>query len=413
MFVLRLLNFLTGSVTILLYSDTPEKFINLAASRGIFIWDVRMLEEKKVLLRVRLSAVKPLKHVARKTGCRFEIFSREGLPFLLARLNRRRALVIGCIFFLCAVYFLSSFVWFLEVTGSQRVAERDIIKAAARAGLARGTPKWRINIGSVEKSIQEQLPALSWVGVYIKGTRADIKVVEKTLVEEKKDEFSHVVAAKAGLVEDVLVLKGHPAVKEGDTVVPGQVLISGIVPPPEAARPEKEGSNQQIQPAQEPAYVAARGIVRARVWYEEYGEAPLAEKEKRYTGRAVTRLCMKIGEKVIILKGPLKVPFAFYQEESFTKRIPGWRNLTPGVELITLKYREWEEYTIIRSKEQAEQLARQRALAKVKQRLPKNAIILTERVEELVVKQPENLVRVRAYLETLEDIGVNKPFSVK
>ncbi|MEW6424479.1 MAG: sporulation protein YqfD [Bacillota bacterium] len=419
MFVLRLLNYLTGCVTLLVHTDAPEKFINLAAGRGIFIWDVRMPAEDRVLLKIRLSAVRPFKHIARKTGCRFEIYGREGLPFLLARLSRRKALTAGGVFFLLALYFLSSFVWFIEVSGNRRVADSDIIKAAARAGLERGTPRRLVNVGAIEKSIQEQLPALSWVGLYIKGTRADIKVVEKTLAEEKQAGPSHVVAAKAGLVEDVLVLKGHPAVKEGDTVVPGQVLISGIVPPPETAAPPKEGEQgeqkeqKEAGPAGEPVYVAARGIVRARVWCEEYGEAELVEKGRRYTGRVVTRLCMKIGDREIILKGPAKIPFALYTEEGFPKKIPAWRNLTPDVELITLKYRELQDYTLTRSKEQACRLAKEKALARAKQRVPKSAIILRERVEELVVNQPENVVRVRAYLETLEDIGVNKPFSIK
>ncbi|MCL6446905.1 MAG: sporulation protein YqfD [Armatimonadetes bacterium] len=414
MFILRLINFFTGYVTLLVQSDAPEKLINLAAGRGILLWDVQMPAEGRVFLKIRLSAVKPFKHIARKTGSRFEIYERRGLPFLLARLKRRKALVAGGAFFLLAIYFLSSFVWFVEVSGNQRIAEYDIIKAAEAAGLERGTPRWKLNVGAVEKRIQEQLPVLSWVGVYIRGTKADIKVVEKTLAEEKEAGFSHVVAVKAGLVEDVLVLKGHPAVKKGDTVAPGQVLISGIVPPPEAAAAEQEGAEKEAKPAPpEPAYVDARGIVRARVWYEEYGEAPLVEKGKRYTGRVVTKLWIKIGEKEIILKGPPEVPFALYQQESFTKKLPEWRNLRPGVELITLKYRELQDYTITRSRAQAVQLAKEKALAGMKQKLPKNAIILRERVEELVVNQPENVARVRAYLETLEDIGVNKPFSVK
>ncbi len=414
MFILRLINFLTGYVTLLVQSDAPEKLINLAAGRGILLWDVQMPAEGRVFLKIRLSAVKPFKHIARKTGSRFEIYERRGLPFLLARLKRRKALVAGGVFFLLAIYFLSSFVWFVEVSGNQRIAEYDIIKAAEAAGLERGTPRWKLNVGAVEKRIQEQLPVLSWVGVYIRGTKAEIKVVEKTLAEEKEAGFSHVVAAKAGLVEDVLVLKGHPAVKKGDTVAPGQVLISGIVPPPEASAPEQEGAEKEAKPAPpEPAYVDARGIVRARVWYEEYGEAPLVEKGKRYTGRVVTKLWIKIGEKEIILKGPPEVPFALYQQERFTKKVPEWRNLRPGVELITVKYRELQDYTITRSRAQAVQLAKEKALAGIKQKLPESAIILRERVEELVVNQPENVARVRAYLETLEDIGVNKPFSVK
>lgn len=412
-FVFRLFAFLTGCVTLLVQSESPEKFINLAASRGIFLWDLRMLAGGKFSVRVRLSAVRPLRHVARKTKSRFRIVSREGLPFLLARLNRRRALAGGLVLFFLSVYFLGSFVWFIDVTGSRQIPAQEVKKAAAQAGLARGTPRWKINTGSLEKNIQDRLPALSWVGVYIKGTRAEIHVVEKTLVEEKEDGFAHVVAAKAGLVEEVLVLKGHPAVKEGDTVVPGQVLISGIVPlpEPEPARPEEK--EKEVAPGQKQLYVAARGIVRARVWYEEYGEALLVERESGPTGRVAARVCMKIGGKEIILKGSPGVPFENYREEKVVKKIPPWRNLTPGVELIYQKFSELQEQTVTRSREQALALAGEKALAEIRQKLPQSAIILRERIEELVTPRPENVVRVRAHLEVVEDIGVNRPFSVR
>jgi len=412
MFILGILNFLIGHVTLFVTGQAVEKFINMAASRGFFLWDIKMLEENKIVLKVRLSAVKPLRHIARKTGCRFTIGKRSGLPFFLNRLSRRKALVAGCILCMMIIYVLSSFLWFIEVNGNQRVAKNDIIKAAAKAGLERGTLKKKVNIGAVEKSILEQLPAFSWVGIYIKGTRADIKVVEKSLAEEEESGFSHIVAAKAGLIENVLVLKGNPAVKEGDTVVPGQVLISGIIPPPEATQAEKGEKPKEPVPAQEPAYVNARGIVRARVWYEEYGEAQIVEKSQRPTGREVTKMNLKINGRQIAISNPSKVPFASYKEESFSKRIPAWRNITPDVEVIILKYYELQNYTDTRSKSQAYRLAKEKALGRMRQKFSKNAIILRERVEELAVSQPENVVRVRASSEVVEDIGVKEPFTV-
>jgi len=109
MFILRILNFLIGHVVLLVTGQAVEKFINMAASRGIFLWDIKMLEENKIILKVRLSAVKPLRHIARKTGCRFRIEKRSGLPFFLVRLSRRKALVAGCFLCMAIIYVLSSY----------------------------------------------------------------------------------------------------------------------------------------------------------------------------------------------------------------------------------------------------------------------------------------------------------------
>jgi similar to stage IV sporulation protein len=122
---------------------------------------------------------------------------------------------------------------------------------------------------------------------------------------------------------------------------------------------------------------------------------------------------MKIGGKEIILKGSPEIPFPHYRTEKVVKKISPWRNLTPDVELIFEKFSELQERTVTRTKEQALLLAKEKALAGVKQNLPRGAIILNERVEELVTPQPEDLVRVRAQLEVIEDIGEKRPFLVK
>ena len=83
MFLFKLMSFLLGYVTILVTGDAPEKFINMAASRGISLWDVARSGEGGIRLKVRLSAVKPLRHMARRTRCRFRICRREGPLFIL------------------------------------------------------------------------------------------------------------------------------------------------------------------------------------------------------------------------------------------------------------------------------------------------------------------------------------------
>lgn len=220
------------------------------------------------------------------------------------------------------------------------------------------------------------------------------------------------MAKKAGLIKEVLVLAGHGAVKEGDTVVPGQILISGIIPPPEELKPpDSSPSAPPEQPAERrPTYVHASGMIRARVWYEGYGEAPLVEPGQRFTGRVVTRLCMKIGTKKIILAGPQKIPYPYYQIATEVKKPPQWRNLQLPVELIINKYREVQNYKIVRDRAEARRLAGERALEAVQRRLPQGARILRKRLDELVVREPENLIRVKAFVESLEEIGIEQSF---
>jgi len=353
MFLQRIANYLAGYVTITVSGGAVEKFINLTTKQGINIWDVQTGKENEVTLNVRVKAVKKLRTAARKSGCRFKIKKREGLPFSLSYFNKRKAMVIGCIFFLAALYIFNSFVWFVQVAGSRNVKAADILKAAAKAGLERGVLRRDVNIGAAEKNIQDQLPLLSWVGIEIKGTRAVIEVAEKTKAEEPYNGPAHVVAKKSGLIKEVLVFQGDPVVKEGDTAVEGQVLISGIILPPEDTDKKAPPETSVKKPAPKPTYVNAKGSVRARCWYESYGEASLIEKDRKYTGRVITKVCMKIRGREIILNGPRNIPFTSYKTgDSLVKRPLHWRNYSIPVEFITIKYYEIKGYSLHRTRKQ-------------------------------------------------------------
>ncbi|WP_078060383.1 sporulation protein YqfD [Desulfotomaculum copahuensis] len=411
MFLFKLLSYLVGYVSIAIRGEHPEKFINMAAIRGICLWDIRRLGENCVQVNVRLSAVHPLRHIARQTGCRFRTTKRRGMPFLWMRVRRRRAMLPGALLFVLGLYMLGSFVWFIDVTGNHRLNKAEILAVADAAGLHRGMPKWDLDPDRVEKAVREQLPGVSWAGVYVKGTKVTIQVVEAALPGKISAGPAHIVAQKAGVIKEMLVLAGHPAVKEGETVLPGQILISGIVPPPEEPKPPAVPPGEAQPAPKEPAYVHALGTVRARVWYEGYGEAPLVESGRRPTGRTETRICMKIGSREIILFGPRKIPYALYEKDTSVKELPEWRNLRIPVELITEKYRELENYREVRDRESARRLAMQKAMQSVQAQMPPGDKILRRQFTDLVVKQPENLVRVKLFVECLEDIGVEKPFT--
>ncbi|OPZ73311.1 MAG: putative stage IV sporulation protein YqfD [Firmicutes bacterium ADurb.Bin456] len=412
MLLFRLMSFLLGYVTISVAGPAPEKFINMATSRGISLWEVNRSGDGSICLKVRISAIKPMRHIARRTRCRFRILRREGLPFYIARLRRRKTLALGAVFCVCVLYLLTSLVWFIEVKGNEQLSSEELLKVAAEAGLTRGVAKWQVETDAVEAKIMERLPLVAWTGVYLKGTRVIIEVSERTVPVKEDNRPAHIVAGKAGLIKEILVISGHPVVREGDTVAPGQVLISGEIP----ALEEQSGPGEVQKPGQKPklkrpaSYVHARGIVRARVWYEGYGEVPLLEEGRRPTGRSETRISIKFEGKEIILSGSKNIPFKIYRTDTLVKSPPPWRNLTIPVELVTVKYFELLDYREERNRGEARSLAEEKALQEALASLPQNARLETQLVEEVHTGRPENLMRVRAMLEVVEDIGTDKYF---
>lgn len=401
---MRLFSYLKGYVSLLVEGKSIERFINMAISRGIGFWDVKYLGRDRILLRVRLGAVGALRHIARRTGNRFTVQQKAGLPFLIWRARRRKALCGGALFFLAAVYLFFSFVWVVEVTGAKKTDPAVILKAAAECGLKSGAPRWRLNEKEVERSILERFPTIAWVGVEIKGSKASVTVVEKKMPGRFPYSPAHIVARKAGLIEELLVLDGQPVVKEGDTVLPGQLLISGKIVP----ETEEERGETEVVPGL-PRYTRAKGIVRARVWYEGYGEAPLKETSER-RGRTVRTVVLKLGGREFIVHGPKQAPFARYKVRVTAKRPVQWRNLEAPVEFINKEYVELVRFEVKHTRAQARKIAEKEAWRALSSSLPEGCRLLQEKVEEVCTARPGNIVRVRIQVEALEDIGVIREF---
>ncbi|GAB6158104.1 sporulation protein YqfD [Desulfotomaculum varum] len=415
MVLLRLFSFLLGHVSLVVRGEFLEKFVNMAASRGIYLWDITRLSEDRVRVKARISDIRSLKQIARTTHSGFKIVERRGLPFLINSLKKRKLLAIGGIFFLAILYFLSSFVWFIEITGNDKLAAAEIKQIAAQAGLRPGVAKWQLDTRQVETALREKIPSLAWAGVYIKGTKAIIEVAEKKLVqpEPNRGRPAHIVAGKAGLIKEVLVLEGQAMVKEGDTVLPGSILISGEII--QEIRPE--ASNQPLPPGQEPPppqtvshFVQAKGIVRARVWYEGYGECKFSETVEKLSGQQKTSVRIKFGPKEIIIAGPAVSPYRYYQTSQTVKSLPKWRNLAIPVEVTTVKYLEVIKERVNHGRAGAQKIAEQKALAAVKAKLPQGAKLVEQRLEQVNTGREEDMVRIKAFVETIEDIGVVKPF---
>ncbi|MBE0466134.1 MAG: sporulation protein YqfD [Candidatus Desulforudis sp.] len=406
MFVLKILAYLFGYVTLVVSGRTLEKFINLATRRGIYFWDIRRLDADRIMIKARLNGVKPLRHIARDTGSRFKISHRMGLPFLLGQARRRKTLTFGAVFFLVVLYCLSSFVWFVQVDGNVKIADREILRAAREAGLYRGAAKWRFEVFAIEDGIKEKIPEIAWVGLEVTGTRAVITVAEKTLPPpDTGDNPSDIFAAKAGLVRDVMVLSGQAVVQEGDTVFPGQLLVSGEIWPPEALDPG--GAILDV----EPRLVRARGIVNARVWYEAYGEAPLVEEIHEATGREEKRVTIRVSGREFVISGPRRAPFKTYEVFETVREGPGWRNYALPVEIVTTVYRETKTRLVRHDRPEAVRLAESQAREILKERIPRGAKVLNERVDLVLAGAGEKLVRIQVIVETLEDIGEEKPRS--
>lgn len=83
---------------------------------------------------------------------------------------------------------------------------------------------------SIQRKLSNNIEAITWVGVELKGTTYHLQVVEKN--EPNKPEYlspRHLVAKKKAVIVDMFVEEGRAVVDIHDHVQPGQLLVSGII----------------------------------------------------------------------------------------------------------------------------------------------------------------------------------------
>ncbi len=267
---------LRGSVCVCAKSAYPERMLNLCSARGIEFWDVRWIDDTALSFCVARGDLRALRRAAEGCGAEISIERTAGTPFFFARLRRRHALFAGGI--LCAALLLvnSLFIWDFEVTGNETVPTETILHALREHGVHRGTFIYSFRSQDICNRVLPELKDLCWVAVNVRGCKAYVQVRERVRAPERVNESepTNVIAAKPGLITKVRALDGEKRVLPGTSVQQGQLLIAGVV---------DTGGTEK--PSVTTRFLAGKGEVWARTWYDLTVRVPLTYEKKVYTGK--------------------------------------------------------------------------------------------------------------------------------
>ena len=267
---------LRGSVCVRVKSAYPERMLNLCSARGIEFWDVRWIDDTALSFCVARGDLRALRRAAEGCGAEVSIERTAGTPFFFARLRRRHALFAGGI--LCAALLLvnSFFIWDFEVTGNETVPTETILHALREHGVHRGTFIYSFRSQDICNRVLPELKDLCWVAVNVRGCKAYVQVRERVRAPERVNESepTNVIAAKPGLITKVRALDGEKRVLPGTSVQQGQLLIAGVV---------DTGGTEK--PSVTTRFLAGKGEVWARTWYDLTVRVPLTYEKKVYTGK--------------------------------------------------------------------------------------------------------------------------------
>ena len=335
---IKLADYIKGYVSIKISGLFPERFINLCAKNKIPLNNIKRKTKNEITADLSVSNFKKLRKITKTTGCKVHITQKYGLRFFMHRFKKRKAFVLGIAAFFIILWSLTKFVWIIDNTGNENVEDNSILEYAKKGGLKTGMLTALVDSQKIKSYIMTNMEELSYVSVTKYGTTVYIDVRER---EEKREHFdkytfSNIVADQSGVVESVLVQSGTAAVKKGDVVYKGQLLVSGAT------------DNKYLGIK----YSNSDAVIKARVWHEKTVNIPYYTEEKVPTGNTKAKRKLKILNFSLNLFTKNKILFEKYDILSYTNYISLGKGKVLPIGVETTRY---EEYKTKRTKLSLEQ----------------------------------------------------------
>ena len=382
---------LRGELVLEISGDHPERLINLALQQGMEIRNVTRCGEN-MRLCLPLADFYRLRPLARRSGCRFHIISRHGLPFTLAFFRRRPLLLLLGALACFVLSWCCSLVGGISISSPYELSAADssrVEQLAEEAGLKVGSSRWNMDLEQAEQYILDQFRELFYVEIFEHGSQLEIRVVKRTdIPEEEQIKLpGNIIASASGVIESVLVRRGTAAVEQGQTVTAGQVLIAGFM----------------VE-----SYLAADGIVTATVYGEGYGECAQEQTLYERSGRFCQSIRLKVGEGASILIAGREPNYEYRESNEWVETLPLWRNNPAPVEILFSEIYELIPYkqslTADQALEQARRAACEDAYAALLEQCPQGLLGEVSYIcEEIYLK--DGVLRVRAVAQALAEIG--------
>lgn len=353
----------SNQVRCLVTGEETLRFVNLCRNNGI---ELRHLVRRENAIQMEIDAenFKKLRPLVRKTHVKIHILNRHGPAFFFYRHKRRWWFLLGMTVFAGMIYMLSLFVWQIDIDGNRKYTDALILQALAQMDVKTGCRKSEIDLPEIEEELRIMYNEITWVSASITGTKLQIELREGDLKisgssgggqtgnvkrvenrennpktqngESETDLPANLVADEDAIITNLVVRRGTVAVRYGDEVKKGDVLIEG-----------KVYIYNEDETLKKVDYLTAEGDVFGK--YQELYEKHYQRKHevRSYTGKNYRELGVEIVGKSFCLpvwENILKKQL----EENTLSEVWSWKKqfrLTPTFYLpFALEYTEYVPY---------------------------------------------------------------------
>ena len=245
----KLKRWMRGEVYIVVSEGFPALFLEACKAKNIRLRYL-LLRSSGLEAQIEQKDLNEVLAVSASLGMHTEIPKMRGIPQFLLRYRKRYGIPVGILCAAAIISVLSSFVWSVDIEGTQQLDREAFASFLKDAGLSQGVFISSVDTGMLERQAEAFDPAIKKVTVNLVGCRAFVRVRERIMPPDIAEEgrTCELIAAKDGEIVKADITAGTPLIRVGDAVLKGDVLAQGAVP-------LKNGATR---------YVEASGIVIAR-----------------------------------------------------------------------------------------------------------------------------------------------------
>lgn len=329
----KVLSWFVGSLKITIKGCCCERFFNLCAYHGIVLWKLKPLGDNEFTAGILLKNFRKIRPLAKKCHVRIQIVKKSGFPFFCLQCRKRKPLFFSAAMAFALLFALSLFIWDIRIEGNREVTDEQITDYLTGQGIVQGRLKNSVDYKELASSLRAYFPELTWVSVKLEGTRLLIQLQENAdpiLQEEGEYGPSDLVSDVEGTVTRIITRSGTPAVKAGDQVKKGDLLVSGRV---ELVNDAAEVYGYQYTAADADVYVLSATKYQDEVSFDR--------QEKVYSGGETSRILLKFGSFSLGIPF-FEIPYKQYDTVKEDRQLRLMENFYLPVYFSKITVREYE-----------------------------------------------------------------------
>lgn len=281
-------NLKKGKISMEVIVPSIERFLNVLWQENIELFSVKRKSITTLRIEVSYEQYEEVVAIVEKMRGKVKVINKSGVIYVIKKIINKKSLISGAFIFIGIIYYLSTYVWSVEITTENNLSPFEVRRNLEKLGVKAGMKKNDIDVYDLERRLETVNDEILWLRIRIEGSTLKVLVKEKVNPPELSDkqQIGNIIAERGGEIKRIFVTSGTAMVAPGDIVNKNDLLIQGV-----------RGIDENIHE------VPAKGVVIANTFYEMSSEVQITGEEFLRTKKEDSDIYIELfGGKIYLKK---------------------------------------------------------------------------------------------------------------